>query len=292
MARASIIIPCKNEGDLIKATLESIMETGSPLPYEIIVINDGSTDGCCKFLQSHRSSLPGVKLINTTGIGSSNARNLGARRSDGDVLVFCDAHITVAPGWLEGLVEGLLVRGAGAVSPGIANMGEKSAVGYGMTWNEDLEAKWMPHPGKVAEVPIAPGGCLAVTRETFNEVGGFERGFRVYGYEDAEFSLRLWLFGYRVEVDPDIIVRHHFRKRHPYPVTLGEYGYNAIRMAISHFNPARIGKVINLYSDLENIGQLVAEVIFESDALEQRALYFHRRKNDDNWFMERFLIPL
>ena len=292
ITKAAIIIPCKNEGEMIRQTLESILETPSPVPYEITVVNDGSTDGCCRFLQGRNNTFPEVRLINTTGIGSANARNIGVRRSAGEVLVFCDAHITVEPGWLEGLVEGVVGRGAGAVSPAITTMGDGPATGYGMTWNEDLEAKWLPHPGQIAETPIAPGGCLAVSREIFQDVGGFEQGFRVYGYEDAEFSLRLWLFGYRVEVDPGIMIRHHFRKRHPYPITLGQYAYNAIRMAVSHFNPRRIGRVINLNSDLENIGQLVAEVVFESDALEQRNAYFKRRNYDDDWFMERFNIPL
>ncbi|AEF93386.1 glycosyl transferase family 2 [Desulfotomaculum nigrificans CO-1-SRB] len=288
----SIIIPCKNEGKLIEQTIRSIIETPTEVAYDITVVNDGSTDGCCAFLQGKRNPFPGVRLINTTGIGSANARNLGVQQADGDVLVFCDAHITVEPGWLEALTEGVVERGAGAVSPGVAAMTKPSAIGYGMTWNKDMEARWLPSPGDITEVPIAPGGCVAVRREVFNDVGGFERGFRVYGYEDAEFSLRLWLFGYRVEVDPSVVIYHYFRTSHPYPITMQQYAYNALRMAVSHFNSRRIGRVIDIFADLDNIGRLVSEVIFESDALEQRRRYFSRRRYDDDWFMDKFTIPL
>lgn len=292
MPQVSIIIPCKNEGKLIKQTIESILQTPSRVPYDITVINDGSTDGCCAFLQNRAKTYSSIRLINTTGIGAANARNLGAQLSDGEVLVFCDAHITVEADWLELLAAGVVDRGVGAVSPGIATMGKQIAIGYGMTWNEEMEVRWLTSPGDVAEIPFAPGGCVAVSRDVFNDVGGFERGFKVYGYEDVEFSLKLWLFGYRVEVDPAVVIKHYFRTHHPYPITMGQYAYNAIRMAISHFSTQRIGKVINMYTDLENIGQLVAEAVFDSDALEQRSKYFKCRKYDDQWFMDKFQIPL
>ncbi|MCL5781297.1 MAG: glycosyltransferase [Firmicutes bacterium] len=292
MPQVSIVIPCKNEGKFIKQTIESILETPSQVPYDITVVNDGSTDGCCAFLQSRGKTYSRVKLINTTGVGAANARNLGARQSSGEVLFFCDAHITVEEDWLDLLAEDLGEEGTGAVSPGIANMNQIYAVGYGLIWNEAMEARWLPGPGGIVEVPFAPGGCVAVRREVFYDVGGFERGFRIYGYEDTEFSLKLWLFGYRVLVDPGVVIKHYFRSRHPYPITMEEYAYNAMRLAFSHFNPRRLGNVMNMFSDLKNFGQLVSEILFESDVLEQRRHYFQRRKYDDDWFMEKFQIPL
>lgn len=291
MTQVSIIIPCKNEGKLIKETIESILATPCKIPFDITVVNDGSIDGCCKFLNKNKS-YAGVRLINTSGVGAANARNLGVQQCTGEILVFCDAHLTVEPEWLEILVEGLVERGAGAVSPGIANMGMTHAIGYGMTWNNKLEAQWLPSTGDITEIPIAPGGCVAVTRKVFNDVEGFETGFRTYGFEDAEFSMKLWLFGYRVEVDPAVVVQHHFRSKHPYPITMEEYAYNGIRMAFSHFNWQRVGQVINMYNYLRDIGMLVSELVLASDVLKQRERYLKRRKHHDDWFMNKFKIPL
>ncbi|SHF20807.1 Glycosyltransferase, GT2 family [Desulforamulus putei DSM 12395] len=242
MPQVSIVIPCKNEGRFIKQTIESILDTPGRVPYDITVVNDGSTDGCCTFLQTRQKIYSRVKLINTTGIGAANARNLGARHSSGEVLVFCDAHITVEEDWLDLLAEDLGEEGIGAVSPGIANMNQVHAIGYGLTWNEAMEARWLPCPVGMAEVPFAPGGCVAVKRDVFNNVEGFERGFRIYGFEDAEFSLKLWLFGYRVLVDPGVVIKHYFRESQPYAITMEEYAYNALRVALSHFTPPAGGK--------------------------------------------------
>ncbi|MEW6697068.1 MAG: glycosyltransferase family 2 protein [Bacillota bacterium] len=292
MSQVSIVIPCKNEGRLIKQTIESILDTPSQVPYDITVVNDGSTDGCCTFLQSRRKIYSRVKLINTTGIGAANARNAGALQSAGEVLVFCDAHITVEEDWLDLLAEDLREEDIGAVSPGISNMNQVYAIGYGLTWNEAMEARWLPSPLGIAEIPFAPGGCVAVKREVFNNVGGFERGFRIYGFEDAELSLKLWLFGYRVVVDPGVVIKHHFRESQPYAITMEDYAYNALRVALSHFNTRRVGSVIDMFSYLKNFGSLVAGILFESDVLQQRQQYFRRRVYDDNWFMEKFQIPL
>ncbi|GAB6158421.1 hypothetical protein JCM39194_16210 [Desulfotomaculum varum] len=290
MPQVSIVIPCKNEGDLIKQTITSILDTPVRLSYDITVVNDGSNDGCCTFLQGRRQDAR-VKLINTPGIGAANARNLGARHAAGRLLVFCDAHITVEEDWLDLLAEDLAVEGVGAVAPGIANLNNVYAIGYGLTWNEKMEARWLPCPGGVAEVPFAPGGCVAVKRQVFQDVGGFERGFRIYGFEDAEFSLKLWLFGYRVMVDPGVVIKHYFRESLPYYITMQDYAYNALRLALSHFQPRRVAKVIDMFAYLKNIGSLVSEVLFASNALQQRQQYFRRRKYQDDWFMDKFQIP-
>ncbi|MCL6447244.1 MAG: glycosyltransferase [Armatimonadetes bacterium] len=56
----SLIIPCRNEGSYLQHTLRSLIEAKTELSYEIIVVNDGSTDGCCNFLEQNNSgSRPG-----------------------------------------------------------------------------------------------------------------------------------------------------------------------------------------------------------------------------------------
>lgn len=78
------------------------------------------------------------------------------------------------------------------------------------------------------------------------DIGGFERGFRVWGREDEEISLKLWLFGYQCCVLPDIKVYHVFRSEtQPFPLTWDDINYNLLRMAYSHFNEERIEKCKN-----------------------------------------------
>lgn len=287
---ASIILPCRNEGNNIKMTINSIRKASTQINYEIIVVDDNSEDGCCDFLRKNRPFYK-VKLITTNGVGAANARNLGAEKAGGEILVFCDAHVVMEANWLDKLVQSLSVPGVEAVCPGIAPINSPQYVGFGQTWDNKLAVQWLTAvPGNISPIPLAPGGCVAIKVQVFHDVGGFERGFRVWGYEDVELSLKLWLFGYQVYVNPFVKVLHLFRQRHPYLVTMREYNYNLLRMAFSHFNQKRITKVIQMIQQDVHLPYLITEIIF-SDIWEQRKKYMARRRYSDDWFMQRFNIP-
>lgn len=168
----SIILPVKNEGLNIKITINSILRTQGDFPYEIIVVDDGSDDGCCTFLKNQFYRLPHLKLITTNGLGAANARNVGADSAGGKILVFCDAHITVPSDWLEKMEKRFSLQTVDGLSPAIASMDDPNAVGYGQIWDERLEAKWLPKPPDMVTSPLLPGGCQAFRREAFQKVGG------------------------------------------------------------------------------------------------------------------------
>lgn len=287
---ASIIIPCKNEGPNVKMTVDSIRTASTSEKIEIIVVDDGSGDGCCHFLQED-SEYPEVNLISSPGLGAARARNRGALAARGKYLVFCDAHITVPEGWSEKLLDTFKHPGVDAVSPAIGSLENPAAVGYGQTWNGRLETIWLPPPAdmKITAAPLLPGGCLAVRTGAFRRVKGFDNGFIVWGHEDVELSLKLWLFGYGLYVNPSVKILHLFRKKHPYPVTMDHVQYNLLRMAYSHFKNKRIDKVLNL---IESGGQpeKILRSVLKGDAMEQRIHYFAMRKYDDDWFMKKFGI--
>lgn len=288
---ASIIIPCKNEGDNVKITVDSLMASLPPSGVEILVVDDMSQDGCCDFLQTD-TRFSKVKYIFSPGLGAAGARNYGANEAKGEYLVFCDAHTTFQQGWLENLLNTFNRHGVDAVSPAIGSITNPAATGYGQTWNERLETVWLPTPAKMVpfRVPLLPGGCLAVRTNVFHQVGGFDRGFIVWGCEDVELSLKLWLFGYELYVNPAVKILHLFRQKHPYRVTFDHVNYNLLRMAYSHFNNARIDKVIALIKPYGKSEKLIRKVI-KGGVLDQRQDYFRRRKRDDNLFMYEFQIP-
>ncbi len=288
MGLVSIVIPCKNEGTLVELTVNSILRAKVAVEYELIVVDDGSEDGCCNFLKS--GDLPG-RLLVTKGLGASQARNYGAENSRGEIFVFCDGHVLVEDYWLDRLVECLNGSRVGAVSPAIGATDRRGAVGYGQTWNERLENKWLPRrAGGAYAVPLIPGGCMAVRKEAFEHVGGFDRGFKVWGHEDEEISLKLWLFGYKVYVHGDVLVKHHFRSKHPYPVNFLQVNYNFYRMVFSHLAEKRVAKALDLRKDSKWFSKVFTKVMF-SDVWEQRRDYLVRRQKSDDWFFSRFAIP-
>jgi len=290
MPTASIIIPCKNEGPYIKETIKSILTAKVGEDFELIVIDDGSVDGCCDFLSW--DELP-VRLLRTSGLGASQARNLGAEYSNSNVLVFCDGHVLVDDYWLDKLLGCFEDEKLGAISPGIGSVSSPSSIGYGQTWNERMEVQWLPYTSNLPHaVPLVPGGCMAVAKKIFREVNGFDRGFRVWGHEDEELSLKMWLFGYKVYVNSGVTVMHYFRKKHPYTVMPFHVEYNFYRMIFSHMSPAKIAKILRARGiNHTEEAQALTEVIF-SDVWSQRQQYLLKRKKTEQWFFSRFAIPI
>ena len=286
----SIVIPCRDEGGLLKATLDSIARTEGAR-FTVTVVDDGSTDESCAFLQE--DSYRWVTLLRGEGKGPARARNLGAAALEGDVVVFCDAHVSVPPDWLARFEAHFRDAGVAALSPAIAAAGEGfRRVGYGLTWDSDLESRWLSRPETdLSEVPLLPSGCLAIRRQVFHDAEGFNRGFRGYGSEDVELSLRLWLFGHRLYCARDVLVDHRFRERQPYLVSLGEVYHNLIRMALTHFNEERIARCLYRISRRIDPTRLIAHAICDGTT-EDRRRWQERRIYSDDWFMRRFSIDL
>jgi glycosyltransferase involved in cell wall biosynthesis len=286
----SIIIPVKNEGALILNTVNSIRQAPNKTPYEIIVIDDNSTDSCCDPLQP-LAAAGQLTLTKAPPNNQTPPRNLGATLARGEILVFCDAHLLVPPGWIDQLTEPLRTGIVDAICPAIAPHNAPERAGYGQTWQSDLTVRWLDHPGRLAPVPLLPGGCLAIRAAVFWQVQGFDSGFRGWGYEDQEISLNLWLQGHSLCVQPSVKILHVFRQTFPYPVQTQNVNYNLLRLACTHFNQQRLQKVIDLltsrYGPVDDLLQQV-----QADGVAERRQHFlASRVYDDDWFMAQFAIP-
>lgn len=282
----SLVIPVKNEGCNIKNTIESALRVKTVYPFEIIVVDDGSTDNGCDFIPGFASSQ--IKLITSKGIGAAGARNLGAQHARGDYLIFCDAHLFFEDDWIDGLVAPIQKGLADGTTPGIANADYPISTGFGQSLNEALEVKWQLNKETLSPTAILPGGCLAISKKVFTDIGGFDSEFRVWGYEDVEFSIKMWLFGYRCFVQPSVKVLHVFRRAHPYKVNWDDFYFNMMRMAYSHFSEDRIAKcrVLIKHSNPE----IIESEVLKTNVIKQREIYFNQRKYDDSWYMRIFGI--
>src|ERR1051326_194520 len=102
-ATVSAVIVTLNEGTNLRSTVESYQRT-LPEGSEIVVVDDGSDDGSTEFLRACNGS---VRLLQTRHLGVARARNLGARSTTGDAIVFSDAHIDLPENWAARLLEAL-----------------------------------------------------------------------------------------------------------------------------------------------------------------------------------------
>lgn len=286
--KLSIIFPVKNEGENVRTTLDSLFTTKTSFPFEVLVVNDGSVDHCCDFIRNYPKK-DIITLIETKEVGAANARNEGAQRATGDYFIFCDAHLQFEDWWMDKLIEPLIQGKTEAVSPAIGSIGNEHFTGYGQTLKPNLRIKWNAKPTSLCETAILPGACLAMSKNVFEEVGGFERGFLTWGHEDVELSIKLWLFGYRCHVLPTVKVLHLFRKELPYEVSYEDIYYNILRMAYSHFSTERVQKCKRFI--LSSKARGIELKVLQDGALEQRKEYITKRKRTDDWYFQKFNIP-
>lgn len=285
----SIIIPCKNEGVNILNTINTIREKSGNTLYEVVVVDDASDDGCCDFLREKEED--GIKLINTNSNHADMARKAGAEKANGDIFVFCDPHILPESNWLKTLTDTLAMPGIYAVSPGIRPLSDETVLVGGLTWGGDLGLKWLPLSEGVMPVPVLAKSCFAITREAFEAVGGFGEGFRAYGYEDVEFTLRLWLLGFGAYVNSNVTICHIYNGSRPYTVSNDNIHYNLLRTAIIHFNQERLSRVISKINNYQYFIDIFTDVML-SDARERRISVIDRRVKDDDWYFQQFNISL
>lgn len=102
--KISVIIPTYNEETVISQCLISLSKQTKLLSFEVIIVDDGSTDNTVSKITAYRSEKYFLKLLKQKHLGPGAARNLGANEAKGDILVFVDADMEFAPDFLEKLV--------------------------------------------------------------------------------------------------------------------------------------------------------------------------------------------
>jgi GT2 family glycosyltransferase len=282
--RVSVVVVCLNEGANTALTVANLTAT-LPEDSEIVVVDDGSTDGG----PAIRATSNRVRVMRTNQLGVAAARNYGAAQASGDVLIFADAHIAVPPRWWRDLVHALENPRVGAVAPAVSDSCRPGVKGFGLRFADAaLHIEWLAHSRRGATpVPILPGCCLAMRRSVFEATGGFDSGLVRWGETDNELSVRLWLLGYELRIIPHVVVTHLFRGRQPYTVRWKEVIHNKLRLACVHFDEQRIAAVVDAVRDHPAFPDALA-MLATTDISNRRAALAGRRVNDDKWFFDRF----
>lgn len=203
----SIIIPARNAQATLKKCVDSILNLNYS-NYEIIIINDGSTDETGKILLGY----PGIKIVTTGGIGASRARNMAVEFAKGEYIAFTDADCIVREDWLERLIEGFDYAPE-AVSCGGRQELPADASGFqkkifllmkkiGFVTDYIRKGK-----NKIAEVSHNASCCVMYKKDIFLKAGGFLNDF--WPGEDVEFDYKLKNSGYKLVFNPKAIVFHY-----------------------------------------------------------------------------------
>ena len=201
----TIIIPAYNHWDDCTAPLVDHLRHPSPGQHiEVLIIDDGSDDET-----SVRDQIAGWEVIHRERNGGfAAACNSGARQAQGRYLVFLNNDTRPQDGWLEPLVRELQA-GAGIVGSLILDpSGAVSSAGLAVsetgTWSNQKAT-----PAGPGEQLAITGACLAVSRDLFLRLGGFDEAFvGGGGCEDVDLCLRSWHAGHKVVLQPESVILH------------------------------------------------------------------------------------
>jgi GT2 family glycosyltransferase len=210
----SIVIPVFNHLRETIACLESIKASRPGPAYEVIVIDDGSTDGTERTL----GRIEGLHYVrNTHNLGFIASCNRGAAVARGEYLLFLNNDTTVTDGWLDALVETFHtmpdtgLAGAKLIYPD----GRLQEAG-GVIWRD--ASGWNygngddpDHPrfNFVREVDYCSGACIMVPRKLFHALDGFDSRYAPAYYEDTDLAFKIRDAGHKVIYQPMARIIHH-----------------------------------------------------------------------------------
>jgi GT2 family glycosyltransferase len=140
-------------------------------------------------------------------------------------------------------------------------------------------------------VPLIPGGCQAVRRTEFEQLGMFDPGMTRWGSEDYELCLHYWMRGFNLAIQPDTLIYHVFRTKSHYTVQAPQVLYNRLRLAALHFSDARFGRVLDAYAGSPDLSQIVLWLM-DSDTMQQRKRYAEQRTRDDDAYCLTYRVTV
>ncbi len=212
----SIVILTRNQLEYTRQCIDGIART-TPEPHELVLVDNGSTDGTQEYLRS----LPNAVVIeNGRNLGFGGGCNLGMAASIGDRILLLNNDVVPTAGWLAELHAALdAAPDIGIVGPRsnrINGVQQVDRVGYDEETLEGLDswaATWRTdHAGQTTANPRLIGFCMLVERAVVERIGGFDLRYGLGNFEDDDICLRAGVAGFGCRIAHASFV-HHFGSR-------------------------------------------------------------------------------
>jgi glycosyltransferase involved in cell wall biosynthesis len=203
----SVVIPTYNRQPILEKCLRALehqrLRSDTPVEgYEVVVVDDGSTDETVRWLKESHADFPHVRLFEQNHLGPAAARNLGVECAKGDTIIFIDSDLVVT--------ESFLQAHADALTQGKTQLGSDRLFTYGSVINTCNFEQPTSEPYKLTDFSAAyfATGNVAIDRKWLEEAGLFDTRFQLYGWEDLELGVRLKQLGLKLIKCPEAVGYH------------------------------------------------------------------------------------
>jgi len=198
----SVVIPVYNGARTLGPLLTSLAGQRSPVSWEVVIADNGSTDDTLEVVEAHRARLPALTVVHATERGTAPARNAGARAARGRLLLFMDHDDVPAPDYVHHMAEAL-----GSHELVCARMD-------GQELNPEWASRLRPLPQCTGPsdtfgfLPWGSGGTIGIRRELFEEIGGCDD---IPYTDDIDLCWRAQLRGAELGFVPEAVMYYRHR---------------------------------------------------------------------------------
>jgi len=242
----SVIIPTYNNRRVLRQTIAALLaQDFPPGAYEVIIADDGSTDGTAEMVQAVRGPVP-VRYVPQRNRSRAAARNLGTRQARGRILMFLDSDLWAAPVLLAEHYKHYATasRRVGVKGRSITHPDARGSLFMQVKeMGPDLTVQ---RTGDLSPFHVTSRN-LSVRRADFEEAGGFDEAFGGYGWEDMELAMRLRAAGVVFEYEPLALGFHYHAETLEGNVRkLREAGEGAVYFWRKHRRSRHIGMFLEI----------------------------------------------
>jgi glycosyltransferase involved in cell wall biosynthesis len=202
----SVVIPTYNRLPILQkclAALENQELTDDKVSgYEVVLVDDGSSDRTLAWIAENKAELPHVKVYEQNHLGAASARNLGVESAVGETIIFIDSDLVVTKSFLQSHGD--------ALTKGERDLKSDRLFTYGAVINTNNFEDPTSEPYKITDFSAAyfATGNVAIKRKWLEQAGLFDTGFQLYGWEDLELGVRLKKLGLKLIKCPEAVGYH------------------------------------------------------------------------------------